>query len=730
MSSSDVKVDDVLVRTIYAQLCALISTLLEIRPGVFYGSNINLSTEERALNFSQFVVKELPIKKTTYAMSTSSEKGSQMYEIGHKHISLNPIFTATHNIHEIFSLVEREKISDIPGVLNMEIDFLTKLRKTFEKNKFNLSNFYLASSLDQTNHTDLLSIYNLSAYLFTSIAYLAFFQNEDNLYLSLIQHIYHYTTSDPKNKILFDFYTLISNCNTQIPSTYYVTLTYGLAFSILPTITNPSTKYKLIFNTCIKKLESHLHALQSLLYELISILKSQNISCGEVSDNHDPFAPQPPSLFYAAKINTLDLHFSSTNFTFKTLSLYDIFQLFYIYPFHRRPDNTTTSMLFHLETNAFNISPTSNILAMNRKEDGRYFLDFVSSNSNDSRRKLIFEIQFALLISALKRSIITLNLTYPIKKIIQFTSLIFPFALKVKPDPAIFTLVSNTAIQIFKPVDCSVKSAEMFHSHFKYSPSKENILGTGNYSIVYKGSISESRQEVAIKVSLKLILPKDCVFISQLNHPNIVKMYGVYKVDDKYIQPMELFNVDLLEAMKSRNGKRFNEIQSLNIFHQLTSAVLCCHRHGICHRDIKPNNILSRGNPLSEEVFSIAITDFGSARMVSSAYQLLPIEEGTSMFMPPEAISEGALIPIFNHDAWALGLSMLFINSGLRMYAAGPKTLTEIRSTVANGVLNPDAFTALDPKIRTILTKMLKFKPEDRISLKEVNTMLERFLVN
>ncbi|KAK7712230.1 hypothetical protein SLS63_012468 [Diaporthe eres] len=126
---------------------------------------------------------------------------------------------------------------------------------------------------------------------------------------------------------------------------------------------------------------------------------------------------------------------------------------------------------------------------------------------------------------------------------------------------------------------------------------------------------------------------------------------------------MEYCSLGSLE--KQRRARSFNEGEIMEIMTQAFSAVAYLHSNNITHRDIKPANILIR----SREPLEIAVSDFGSSKLVQSPMETLI---GTYYYMAPEVLLLGE--PGDNSgrngrysnksDIWSLGVTAVHITLG------------------------------------------------------------------
>lgn len=91
-----------------------------------------------------------------------------------------------------------------------------------------------------------------------------------------------------------------------------------------------------------------------------------------------------------------------------------------------------------------------------------------------------------------------------------------------------------------------------------------------------------------------------------LNHPNVVHYFHCERKDNNVNLFMELCECSLTDLIIGRQACPV-QLTVVQILHQVFTAVAYLHSRGIAHRDIKPQNILLKGD-------CVKLTDFGTAR--------------------------------------------------------------------------------------------------------------------
>jgi serine/threonine-protein kinase len=169
-------------------------------------------------------------------------------------------------------------------------------------------------------------------------------------------------------------------------------------------------------------------------------------------------------------------------------------------------------------------------------------------------------------------------------------------------------------------------------------------IGRGAMGVVYKATDSVLERTVAIKtVNMNLTQEEakgyearfyqEARSAGSLNHPNIVTIYDVGRVNDVVYMAMEFIEGVELRSMFAE-GRPLPVTQAISIAAQVAEGLGYAHDHGVVHRDIKPANIMVMPNG------PVKITDFGIARMRASSQELTQtgMMLGSPKYMSPEQV--------------------------------------------------------------------------------------------
>jgi len=123
---------------------------------------------------------------------------------------------------------------------------------------------------------------------------------------------------------------------------------------------------------------------------------------------------------------------------------------------------------------------------------------------------------------------------------------------------------------------------------------------------------------------------------------------------------------EVLDTIAQRRGLSENEAKV--IMKQTFDALRHCHMMNICHRDLKPQNLLLRnsidsGREINERTAHVVICDFGVSTIVSN--QRLRKLIGTVSYMAPEVFHRNYDISC---DVWSAGVILFQLLSGFKPF--------------------------------------------------------------
>jgi len=235
----------------------------------------------------------------------------------------------------------------------------------------------------------------------------------------------------------------------------------------------------------------------------------------------------------------------------------------------------------------------------------------------------------------------------------------------------------------------------------------ERELGGGGMSRVFVGLETALGRRVVIKVLPPELAAgisldrfrREIQVAAQLQHPHIVPVLSTGEADGLLYYAMPFVQGESLGARLARGALPVET--GSRILHDIVRAIAYAHRHGVVHRDIKPDNVL-----LSED--GALVTDFGIAKALSAA--AIPggtltgvgMALGTPAYMAPE---QGVGDPLSDHraDIYSVGALAYEMFCGEQVFA----NRTPQQMMMAHAVQPAEPLTTRCPHLPKALAQVI-----------------------
>jgi len=245
----------------------------------------------------------------------------------------------------------------------------------------------------------------------------------------------------------------------------------------------------------------------------------------------------------------------------------------------------------------------------------------------------------------------------------------------------------------------------------------QRMIGHGSFGVVFQAKVVETNEIVAIKKVLqdRRFKNRELQMMRQLQkqpHPNIVTLKHFFvskgsKQDDVYLNLVLEFVPETVYSVAKEYSRRKETVPILITklyMYQLSRALGHIHGMGICHRDIKPQNLLV--NPARN---TLKLCDFGSAK------SLVPGEPNVAYicsryYRAPELIF-GSTDYTTAIDVWSEGcvLAELLTGSPLFPGSSGVDQLVEIIKVL--GTPTKEELEAMNPNYQEFRSPQIRAHP-------------------
>jgi len=229
---------------------------------------------------------------------------------------------------------------------------------------------------------------------------------------------------------------------------------------------------------------------------------------------------------------------------------------------------------------------------------------------------------------------------------------------------------------------------------------------------------SQRRQQQEIDVELNTF--------QRVQHPNVVALLDYnphveYEHEQGKKTPCFCMALELCEGgelfdIVYYTGK-LEEKVARTLFNQIVSGLQAMHKVGLCHRDIKPQNILLTSS------FQVKIADFGSSKMFNRQELMKTFRVGTKGYQAPEVLLRRGYT--LKCDIFSLGVLLFVIltkHPPFRQAVNEDQWFRQIAKKAFNAFWAKHPKDKLSRPCRDLICKMLCYQPLDRLTINAVAT--------
>lgn len=244
------------------------------------------------------------------------------------------------------------------------------------------------------------------------------------------------------------------------------------------------------------------------------------------------------------------------------------------------------------------------------------------------------------------------------------------------------------------------------------------LIGSGTFGEVRKWINKKTKAVRAVKIMRRSALTEnektkflqETAILRSLDHPNIIRVYEIYKDDKRYYIVTELWTGgELFDEIAKKES--FSEKDAARILTQILEAISYCHAKEIVHRDLKPENILLD----TIDSKTIKVIDFGTSTKKNTKIKFKQ-PFGTAYYMAPEVL-KGKYDE--KCDVWSIGVILYVLLSGKPPFDG--ENDKEICKKVKAGKysMNDPIWKDVSTDAIHLIRQMLTYDPAKRISCKE-----------
>jgi beta-lactam-binding protein with PASTA domain/predicted Ser/Thr protein kinase len=237
-------------------------------------------------------------------------------------------------------------------------------------------------------------------------------------------------------------------------------------------------------------------------------------------------------------------------------------------------------------------------------------------------------------------------------------------------------------------------------------------LGSGGMADVWLADDSHLQRQVALKV-LHARFAQDREFVERfrreaeaaaaLQHPNVVAVFDRGEVDGTYYIAMQYLEG---RSLKQVIDAGLTPEQAAGVIRQVLEGARFAHRHGVVHRDLKPQNVIVDAEGKA------TVTDFGIARAGVSEITQAGSVMGTPHYLSPEQ-AQGFEVTAVS-DLYSIGV-MLYEALTRRVPFEADSAVAIAMKQVSQAPQRPSSINPqVSPALDAVVMRALEKEPGQR----------------
>ncbi|KAI4902192.1 hypothetical protein NFI96_029566 [Prochilodus magdalenae] len=250
-----------------------------------------------------------------------------------------------------------------------------------------------------------------------------------------------------------------------------------------------------------------------------------------------------------------------------------------------------------------------------------------------------------------------------------------------------------------------------------YQIFPDEVLGSGQFGIVYGGKHRKTGRDVAIKIIDKLRFPtkqesqlrNEVAILQNLHHPGVVNLECMFETPERVFVVMEKLHGDMLEMILSSEKGRLPERITKFLVTQILVALRHLHFKNIVHCDLKPENVLLAS---ADSFPQVKLCDFGFARIIGEKSFRRSVV-GTPAYLAPEVLRNKG----YNRslDMWSVGVIIYVSLSGTFPFNEDEDIHDQIQN--AAFMYPPNPWKKVTPEAIDLINNLLQVKMRKRYSV-------------